>query len=146
LKDSKKKKVASTIKRPKILIVEDENIIALDIQYILENLGYSVSDVVSSGEESIEKASKIRPDLILMDIKLKGNIDGITAAEQIYNRFQIPVIYLTAYGNEGVMKRAKKVRHFGYINKPFEERELQTVIEGALIESNEYSNDKNITI
>ena len=72
---------------PKILIVEDENIIALDIRSMLEDLGYLVSGIVSSGEESIQRASKIKPDLVLMDIKLKGSIDGLKAGEEIYKQF-----------------------------------------------------------
>ena len=84
-------------KSPNILIVEDENIIAMDIQFMLENLGYKISGVVSSGEDSIKKASNMLPDLILMDIKLKGKIDGVRAANQIYESLRIPVVYLTAY-------------------------------------------------
>lgn len=122
----------------KILIVEDESIIAMDIQYTLENLGYRVSAVVASGEESIEKASQMRPDLVLMDIKLSGNIDGITAAEEIYDQFQIPVVYLTAYGDEKILEKAKRMKNFGYINKPFEERTLQSAIEQILKQQDNY--------
>lgn len=122
----------------KILIVEDEIIIAMDIQYTLENLGYRVSGVVASGEESIEKASQMRPDLVLMDIKLSGNIDGITAAEEIYDQFQIPVVYLTAYGDEKILEKAKRMKIFGYINKPFEERTLQSAIEQILTQQDNY--------
>jgi CheY-like chemotaxis protein len=117
---------------PKILIVEDEAIIALDIQYTLENLGYRVPAVVSSGEESIEKASEVHPDLVLMDIKLSGDMDGISAAEQIYNRFGIPVVYLTAYSDERILEEIRKIMLFGYISKPFDERVLKSTIEHAL--------------
>ncbi|MDH5743112.1 MAG: response regulator, partial [Candidatus Aminicenantes bacterium] len=90
---------------PKILIVEDENIIALDIRSMLEDLGYMVSDIVSSGEDSIKKASKTRPDLILMDIKLKGSLDGVSAGEEIFKQFRIPIVYLTAYSDQATIDR-----------------------------------------
>lgn len=117
---------------PKILIVEDEAVIALDIQYTLENLGYRVPAVVSSGEESIEKASEIHPDLVLMDIKLSGDMDGISAAEQIYNRFRIPVVYLTAYSDEKMLEGMRRTMLFGYISKPFDEGVLKSTIEKVL--------------
>lgn len=119
----------------KILIVEDENIIALDIRSMLEDLGYMVSDVVSSGEESIEKASDTRPDLILMDIKLKGNLDGITAGEEIIKQFHIPIVYLTAYSDQTTLQRineGKNGNQSAVINKPFDEGELQSIIDHTL--------------
>ena len=119
----------------KILIVEDENIIALDIRSMLEDLGYMVSDVVSSGEESIEKASKTRPDLILMDIKLKGNLDGVSAGEEIIKQFRIPIVYLTAYSDQKTIKRindGKNGTQSAVINKPFDEEELQSIIDHTL--------------
>lgn len=120
---------------PKILVVEDENIIALDIRSMLEDLGYMVSAVVSSGEESIRKASSMKPDLILMDIKLKGKIDGVRAGEEIYKKFRIPVVYLTAYSDRATIDRilsGNKSRPSAMINKPFDLRELQTVIKSTL--------------
>jgi len=119
---------------PKIIIVEDESIIALDIQCTLENSGYSVPAVVSSGEESVEKASEIRPDLVLMDIKLSGKMDGINAAKEIYSRFRIPVVYLTAYSDEKIMEAIQEINFFGYVSKPFDERLLQCAIKKALSE------------
>ena len=116
----------------KILIVEDEAIIALDIQTTLQDLGYLVPAVVSSGEESIEKASEIHPDLVLMDIKLSGDMDGISAAEQIYSRFRIPVVYLTAFPDEKTLEATKGITFFGYVSKPFDERVLKSAIEQAL--------------
>jgi CheY-like chemotaxis protein len=119
----------------KILIVEDENIIALDIRSMLEDLGYMVSDVVSSGEESIKRASKSRPDLILMDIKLKGNLDGVSAGEEIIKLFRIPIVYLTAYSDPNTIKRineGKNGNRASVINKPFDEEELQSIIDRAL--------------
>ena len=125
-------------KSPNILIVEDENIIAMDIRFMLENLGYKISGVVSSGEDSIKKASNMLPDLILMDIKLKGKIDGVSAANQIYESLRIPVVYLTAYSDNTIMDRVKKTMHFGFISKPFEEKELQNIIEETLAHNKKY--------
>jgi len=120
---------------PKILIVEDENIIALDIRSMLEDLGYLISAIVSSGEESIQKASKMKPDLVLMDIKLKGSIDGVSAGEEIYKQFRIPIVYLTAYSDQATINRinnGKNVIPSTVISKPFDEEELQTVIDNTL--------------
>ncbi len=118
--------------RTQILVIEDENIVALDLKNRLEILGYTVPAVISSGQEAIHQAAEIRPDLILMDIKLKGSMDGIAAAGQIRDRFDIPLIYLTAYADEVTLERAKITEPFGYLLKPFEDRELQTTIEIAL--------------
>ncbi len=116
----------------RILVVEDESIVAKDIQTTLQTLGYSVPDVVSSGEAAIDRAAASDLDLVLMDIVLKGEMDGIEAAERIYGHFNIPVVYLTAYADDHTLQRAKTTTPFGYILKPFEERELQTAIEIAL--------------
>jgi PAS domain S-box-containing protein len=115
-----------------ILVVEDEGIVAKGIQTELESMGYSVPVTVSSGEEAIRQAEGTHPDLVLMDVVLKGQMDGIEAAEQIVNRFDIPVIYLTAYQDGETLDRAKATEPFGYLLKPFEEKELQTTIEMAL--------------
>ncbi len=116
----------------KILVVEDESIIAEDIRRSLQNLGYSVSAVVSSGEKAIKVVEENSPDLVLMDIMLQGKMDGIEAAEQIRSHFNIPVVYLTAYSDEKILERAKITEPFGYIIKPFKERELYINIEVAL--------------
>jgi PAS domain S-box-containing protein len=116
----------------KILIVEDEKIVARDIENRLKSFGYAVAAVVSTGEAAIKKAAETLPDLVLMDILLKGDMDGVRAAEQIRTRFNIPVIYLTAYADDKTLQRAKITEPFGYIIKPFEERELRTTIEIAL--------------
>lgn len=120
------------VARPRILVVEDEGIVAEDIQYRLEHLGYAVPAVASSGEEAMEKAAETRPDIVLMDIVLKGNMDGVEAARQMRDRFNIPVVYLTAYSDDKTFQRAKVTGPLGYVLKPFEERELQTTIEMAL--------------
>jgi CheY-like chemotaxis protein len=115
-----------------VLVVEDASIIAKDIQDMLRRLGYVVPAVVSSGEKAIQKAAETHPDLVLMDIMLKGDMDGVEAAQQIRDRFHIPVVYLTAYADEDILQRAKMAEPFGYILKPFEERELHAAIEMAL--------------
>jgi len=117
---------------PRVLIVEDETIVALDLQCTLEQLGCSVIQIVSSGEESIEAARKYSPDVILMDIKLKGKIDGIKAAEIIYQRWKIPIIYISAYSDLQSLQRMNKIKNYGYLNKPFAEYELKSFLEKAL--------------
>ncbi|MBD2103039.1 ATP-binding protein [Leptolyngbya sp. FACHB-261] len=116
----------------KILIVEDERIVAKGIEKSLKKLDYIVIGSVASGEEAVRKAAETQPDLILMDVRLRGNLDGIEAAEQIRANFDIPVIYLTAYADENTLQRAKLTEPFGYIVKPFDERDLHAAIEVAL--------------
>ncbi|MEG4998531.1 putative bifunctional diguanylate cyclase/phosphodiesterase [Microcoleus sp. B4-D4] len=116
----------------KILIVEDESIIAEDISDSLISLGYRITDIAYSGEEAIQSATQSRPDLVLMDVNLQGEIDGITAAEVIRSRLAIPVIYLTAYADENTLRRVNSTKPFGYIVKPFEEKNLHTTIQIAL--------------
>ncbi len=118
--------------KAQILIVEDDNITVMDLRDRLQGLGYTVAAVASYGEEAIKKAAEMRPDLVLMDIRLKGAVDGIEAAEEIHVRFDIPVVYLTAYADENTLQRAKVTEPYGYIIKPLEERELHTAIEVAL--------------
>jgi response regulator RpfG family c-di-GMP phosphodiesterase len=117
---------------PQVLVVEDEGIIAADIQDRLQSLGYDVPTTVTSGEEALEKIPILAPDLVLMDIVLQGQMDGVEAAAEIRKRFEIPVVFLTAHADEGTLKRAKITEPFAYIIKPFEERELQTALEMAL--------------
>ncbi|HBB33365.1 MAG TPA: hybrid sensor histidine kinase/response regulator [Cyanobacteria bacterium UBA9273] len=116
----------------KLLVVEDEEIVALDIETTLKHLGYKVVAVVASAEEAIVTSATTQPNLVLMDIMLKGDVDGIQAAEVIRQRFHIPVIYLTAYADLNTLERAKISEPFGYLLKPFEEKELHTTIEIAL--------------
>jgi two-component system response regulator LytT len=115
-----------------VLVVEDEGIVAKDIQQSLKKLGYSVPGVENCGEDAIDAAGEHKPDLILMDIMLKGDISGIEAAAQIKKRFQIPVIFLTAYADESTLNKAKVTEPYGYIIKPFKEIDLHTSIEMAL--------------
>lgn len=116
----------------RILIVEDESIVAMDIQQSLAGMGYTVAGVVAFGEEAVEQAGALKPDLILMDVMLKGAMDGIEAAERIRQEHSIPVVYLTAYTDDDTLRRAKMTEAFGYLLKPFEDRELRTTIEMAL--------------
>jgi len=118
----------SRTKRANILIVEDEKIIALDLKLTVENMGFFISGIVSSGEESIAKVPLVFPDFILMDIKLSGKIDGIYAAQKIYNKYNIPSIFLTAYNDEKTLRRIHKNKLFFYISKPFSEYELSDTI------------------
>jgi PAS domain S-box-containing protein/putative nucleotidyltransferase with HDIG domain len=114
------------------MIVEDEAIVALDIRNRLRFLGYDVAGVATTGEEAVRLASERSPDLILMDIMLDGELDGIDAAVRIREKMAVPVVFLTAYADEDTLSRAKVTEAFGYIIKPFEDRELHTTIEMAL--------------
>lgn len=114
-----------------VLIVEDEAIVAESIASKLRRYGYEVLDTLPSGEEAIEVAEKTRPDVILMDIHLAGKIDGIQAADRISSQYHIPVIFLTAYADEQTISRAKEAGPFGYLVKPFRERDLYITIEMA---------------
>lgn len=115
-----------------ILVVEDEVIVAQDIAGRLKKLGYAVTATVSSGEEAIQKAIENPPDLVLMDIVLKGDMDGVTAADKIRTNRNVPTIFLTAYADDKTLQRAKLTDPFGYIIKPFQQNDLRVAIEIAL--------------
>ena len=115
-----------------MLIVEDEAIISMELESNLQNLGYEVTSIVDTGEKALEKAEVDKPDLILMDIRIKGEMDGINTAEVIRNKFGIPVIFLTAYLDQDRIERAKITKPFGYVLKPIQERELKVTLEMAL--------------
>lgn len=119
----------------KVMIVEDEAIVAKDIETSLTAMGYSICGIVASGEDALALARQVHPDLILLDIMLKGALDGIATANQIKTELDIPVIFLTAYSDDSTISRAKGTNAFGYLLKPFEERELHTTIEMALYKS-----------
>lgn len=119
-------------KRVNILVVEDERIVARDIRRIVEGFGYIVPAIVSTGEKAVQEAKNLHPDLVLMDIVLEGKMTGIDAAEEIRNRFSIPVIYLTAYSDRDTVKSAKETMPYGYLLKPVNEDELRTTVETAL--------------
>lgn len=116
----------------KILIVEDEGITAKALEAALTEMGYEVVDIVSSSWEAIEQASRLRPNLVFMDIRLKGPPDGVFTAQQIQSRLDIPVIYLTAYADDETLKRVLHSKPYGYLVKPFEEADLREAITKAL--------------
>jgi two-component system, cell cycle sensor histidine kinase and response regulator CckA len=115
-----------------ILIVEDERIVARDLQALLQQLGYSVPAIAATGADAIAKVTALHPDLVLMDIRLQGAIDGIETAAAILTQFDIPVIYLTAFTDEATRQRARQTAPYGYLAKPFDERTVQATIEMAL--------------
>lgn len=120
------------MEKSRILVVEDEAIIAMELENQLQSLGYEVTSMVDTGEKAIEKAEMDDPDLILMDIRIKGNMDGIDTAEEIRNRFGIPVVFSTAYLDGERIERAKITMPFGYVLKPIQERDLKVTLEMAL--------------
>ncbi len=115
-----------------ILVVEDESIVRADVEEHLRSFGYRISGSVASGEEAKRQATKLAPDLVLMDILLEGKIDGIKAGKYIQRRLGIPVVFVTAHGDEHTLERAKLNAPFGYVLKPFNDRELRTAIEIAI--------------
>lgn len=116
------------MEKSKILVVEDEELTARNIKNALENIGYAVPDIVGSGIEAIKKAEETKPDLVLMDIVLKGDMDGDRTAEIIRTRFDIPVVYLTSYADKKTLQNAEITHAYGYILKPLEERDLKTTL------------------
>ncbi len=118
--------------RPRLLIVEDEMIVVTDLSIRLAQMGYEVVGSTNNGKEALVMAEDLRPDLVLMDIHLQGQMDGIAAAIDVHGRLHLPVVFLTAYGEGGTFQRAKEAEPFGYILKPIEDRELRIVIEMAL--------------
>ncbi|QIR38191.1 response regulator [Tolypothrix sp. PCC 7910] len=127
--------ISSAVETPnmiQVLVVEDEYILAINLQESLEGLGYTVVDIVDSAAEAIERANELRPNLILMDIRLRGEMDGIQAAEEIWRKLQIPVIYLTGHSDKSTVERATLTSPFGYILKPVSEQELYVAIQTAM--------------
>lgn len=118
--------------QPKILIVEDEGVVAADIEQCLRKLGYQVVASAATAVGAIRKAVENEPDLVLMDIRLKGPVDGVDAAAELHERLGIPVVFLTAYADAEILERAKKTSPAGYILKPFDERSLRSAVEIAL--------------
>lgn len=115
-----------------ILVVEDESIVSKDIQHSLKKLGYNVVGAASTGEKALELARTEHPDIVLMDIMLKGDMNGIETAEIIRQELAIPVVFLTAYADESTLSKAKVTEPYGYIIKPFKEIDLHTSIEMAI--------------
>ncbi len=116
----------------KVLIAEDEGIVALDLKFSLESMGIQVVGVASTAQDAIQQAEQFEPDLVLMDIRLQGEMDGVQAANEIQEELKIPVIYLTAMADKSTIQRAMETKPHGFITKPFSESELRTVIEQAL--------------
>ncbi|WP_293341117.1 ATP-binding protein [Microcoleus sp. CAWBG58] len=121
-----------TINNINILIVEDELLIAKNLSQKLEKFGYKIADIVSSGADAIHRAGELKPDLILMDIVIKGEIDGIVTAAIIHQQLDIPIIYTTAYADDETLQRAENTGSYGYLLKPFKEREMHATIKIAL--------------
>lgn len=121
-------------KKAKILIVDGERIIAEDIRKSLESFGHTVLAVVLSGEEALKEAEEQKPDLVLTEITLRGELDGIETAKQIRSNLNVPVVYLTALSDKKTVERVRKFKPSGYVLKPFKEKELQVIIENALSE------------
>ncbi|MBG15227.1 MAG: DNA-binding response regulator [Crocinitomicaceae bacterium] len=124
-----------------VLLVEDESIVAKDIQLSLKRLGYNVLGIENTGEKAITSARKLDPDIIIMDIMLKGKINGIEASEKIRKEQNIPIIYLTAYADQNTLSKAKITEPYAYIIKPYKEIDLHTSIEMAL-----YKHSKELEI
>jgi two-component system, response regulator PdtaR len=116
----------------KILVVDDEAIISMRLEERLQEMGYTVVGMAASGEDAIEKARRLTPDLILMDIVMPGRMNGIEAAKVIIGELDIPVVFVTSYADDGIIDRAKQVRPYGYIVKPFNELEIKAAVEVAL--------------
>ena len=121
--------------KERILIVEDEGIVAADLEGRLNHLGYTVAGRAASGEQALQLAASTKPDLVLMDIILQGDMDGVEAGNQIVQQQSLPVVYLTAHADELTVRRAQDTGPFGYVLKPFDERELGIAIEIALYRS-----------
>lgn len=127
--------------KTRILVVEDESIVSRDIQQSLNRLGYTVVGSADNSEKAINIAREEHPDLILMDIMLKGNVNGISTAEIIKKELDIPIIFLTAYADESTLAKAKITEPHGYLIKPFKEQELHSVIEMSI-----YKHSKELEI
>src|SRR5215204_1748844 len=115
--------------KPAVLIVEDERLIARDMQQLLVELGYEPFAIASSSEEAIARVSERLPDVVLMDIRLKGDVDGISTAEILKNRFDVPIIYLTAHADDATVERAKNSEPYGYLIKPVDAARLRSAVE-----------------
>ena len=118
--------------KARIIIVEDENIIAKDLAMSLDDMGYEVTSVTGRGEDAVRRSGEERPDLVLMDVALGGKMDGIEAADLIRTRLGIPVVYLSAHADPKTLERAKLTEPSGYLIKPFSKEEVQSTIEMAL--------------
>jgi hypothetical protein len=122
------------MKKSRIIIVEDNNIIALDIKHSLEKMGYKIVSVITSGEQALEQTSELKPDLVIMDIKLKDDMDGIQVAERIHNSANIPILFISAYAdNETIYRATKLSNRIAYLVKPYDNSQLFSMIENLLL-------------
>ncbi len=126
------RKHAPNMNKHRIMIVEDEAIVSMELRYMVESMGYEVAGTASSGDDAVARANELVPDLILMDILLQGDRDGIDAAEEIRRDKSIPIIYVTAFADDATLQRAKITSPYGYVIKPIQYKELNTAIEIAL--------------
>src|SRR5882757_8151439 len=115
-----------------VLIVEDESVNAAVIEHQLKKLGYSVAGIATSGEEALDLAQKTKPDVVLMDIQLEGRMDGVETAITIRKQLGVPVVYLTATSDEQTIERARATEAYGYLHKPFKERDVHSTLQFAL--------------
>jgi CheY-like chemotaxis protein len=115
-----------------ILIVEDELIVAEDLRRRLQGMGYEVRGVVTSGDEAIRRVGEMQPDLVVMDISLRGDMDGVEAAHRIREHYGTPVVYITGHGDPDTLQRAKSTPGFAFVLKPVEDREMQYILEMVL--------------
>lgn len=122
-------------KNRKILVVEDEALLALQVKADVGEMGHSITAIYASGEEALDGLQTSRPDLILMDIKLQGKLDGIQTANLIQNQYDIPIIYMTAHSEESTIERATMTEPYGYLLKPVNRKELQIAVEVSLYKS-----------
>lgn len=120
------------MEKKEILIVEDEGVIALQIESALQRMGHSVVGIYASGEKALESMETARPDLVLMDIKIQGRLDGIEVADRIRKQYNIPIIYITAHSEESTIERVKLTEPYGYLLKPVSQKELQIAVEMVL--------------
>lgn len=118
----------------RVMIVEDEGIVSIDIRNILNKMGYATSAVAFSGEEALQKINEFETDIVLMDIGLKGNIDGIDAAQIIIQNHRVPIIFLTGFADENTLERANNIGHSGYIIKPIHDEDLLKALKNAFPE------------
>ncbi|MCX7039723.1 MAG: response regulator, partial [Spirochaetes bacterium] len=118
--------------KARIMVVEDEGVVALQIKEALEGMGYQVPGIALTGEEAVAKVLDMEPDLVLMDIQLKGGLNGVEAAGRIRARLDVPIVYLTAFSDEETLEQAQLTEPYGYVLKPFEERSLHAIIQMSL--------------
>lgn len=124
----------------RVMVVDDEAVIVQQLEDVLQDMGYEVAGAASSGKEALRKAGDLKPDLVLMDVVMPGKMDGIEACDLIQKNFDIPVLLLTAHGEDGVLERVEKVHPYGYIIKPFQEQQLKAAIQLALGQKKSESN------